>query len=231
MNPLIIDGIILLVLLLSLIKGYRKGFVLTLFGFLAVFVALIGASVLSELLAEPVAKAIRPMVEQGIYQVLESRRPELEQAAAGAVLAEFDLPLEEILTALKDSSVFQGVAQAFEQAVNSGAVEITASAVRAVAEYAALQIARIVLFLLSFVAILILWFLLSHALDLAFHLPGLSFLNRWSGAALGLVKGAFLVLIACWLLEDTYFTPDLIAGSYLLPYFYNFDLLAIISLR
>lgn len=229
MNPLIIDFLIVLILLLCVIKGYRKGFILTLCGFLALFVALIGASILSELLAEPVAKAIRPMVEQGIYQVLENRAPAAQQAA-GAVLEEFDLPLEEILSALRDSAVFEGLAQAFEQAVNSGAVEITASAVRAVAEYAALQIARIVLFLLSFVAILILWFLLSHALDLAFHLPGLSFLNRWSGAALGLVKGAFLVWIACRLLQDSYLNPDLTAGSYLLPYVYNFHLLDVISM-
>ena len=228
MNPLIIDILIILVLLLSAIRGYCKGFILTLCGFLALFVALVGASILSELLAEPVAKAIRPMVEQGIYRVLENQVPAAQQAA-GAVLEEFDLPLEEILSALKSTPVYEGLAKAVEEAVNSGAVEITASAVRAVAEYAALQIARIVLFLLSFVAILILWFLLSHALDLAFHLPGLSFLNRWSGAALGLIKGALWVLIACWLLQDSYLTPELIAGSYLLPYLYKFNLLAIIS--
>ena len=127
MNPLIIDLLIVLILLLCVIKGYRKGFVLTLCGLLALFVALIGASILSELLAEPVARAIRPMVEQGIYQVLENRAPAAQQAA-GAVLEEFDLPLEEILSALRDSAVFEGLAQAFEQAVNSGAVEITASA-------------------------------------------------------------------------------------------------------
>ena len=50
-----------------------------------------------------------------------------------------------------------------------------------------------------FVLILAGWFVLSHALDLAFKLPVLSTLNQWSGAAVGLVKGGVLLFIACWL--------------------------------
>ena len=73
------------------------------------------------------------------------------------------------------------------------------NAVRALAEYVAVQLTRTVLFLLCFVLILAGWFVLSHALDLAFKLPVLSTLNQWSGAAVGLVKGGVLLFIACWL--------------------------------
>ena len=47
MSYLVFDLLIGAVLLIALARGYSRGFVLTLCGFLAVFVAFIGASVLS----------------------------------------------------------------------------------------------------------------------------------------------------------------------------------------
>ena len=46
---------------------------------------------------------------------------------------------------------------------------MTADIVQALAQYIAVQIARIILFLLAFVVILIAWFILSHALDLGLN--------------------------------------------------------------
>ena len=60
MGFFIFDLIVLIVLILAVVQGYRKGFVLTLCGFLAVFVAFIGASILSDALAGPVSQAITP---------------------------------------------------------------------------------------------------------------------------------------------------------------------------
>ena len=62
MTYFIYDAAVLAVLLLFVWLGYRKGLVLTLCSLLAVFVAFIGASILSNALAEPVAKAIEPVV-------------------------------------------------------------------------------------------------------------------------------------------------------------------------
>ena len=62
MDFLLFDLAVLLVLLLTAAQGFREGFVLTLCGFLAVFVAFIGAAVLSSALARPVAQAIVPVV-------------------------------------------------------------------------------------------------------------------------------------------------------------------------
>ena len=60
MSYIVYDIGIAAVLLFFVWLGYRKGLVLTLCSLLAVFVALIGASFLSNALAEPVAKAIEP---------------------------------------------------------------------------------------------------------------------------------------------------------------------------
>lgn len=72
MGFLIFDLIILIVLILAVVQGYRKGFVLTLCGFLAIFVAFLGASILSDALAGPVSQAITPAIESGIQDTVGS---------------------------------------------------------------------------------------------------------------------------------------------------------------
>ena len=202
MGILLFDLIVLAVLILTALQGYRKGLVLTLCGFLAVFVAFIGASVLSDALARPISQAIAPAVERGMRESIES----YYQAALPAEGSQgdtffADLPLEDALDALGDSPLFQGVAETFAQAVDQGLESVAAGVVRSLAEYAAYQLARTALFFVCFILVLAGWIALSHALDLAFKLPVLSTLNQWSGAAVGLVKGCVLLFIACWLLK------------------------------
>ena len=207
MGFFIFDLIVLIVLILAVVQGYRKGFVLTLCGFLADFVAFIGASILSDALAGPVSQAITPAIESGIQDTVGSYyqyTPPVEDSGDGSTPGDafFDeLPLEDVLAALQDSSLYRSLTQNFQQAVEDGVETVAANAVRALAEYVAVQLTRTVLFLLCFVLILAGWFVLSHALDLAFKLPVLSTLNQWSGAAVGLVKGGVLLFIACWLFQ------------------------------
>ena len=202
MEFLIFDLIVAIVLIVSVVQGYRKGFVLTLCGFLAVFVAFIGASILSDALAGPVSRAITPAVESGIQDTIGSYyqyTPPLSEGSTQEDSFFQDLPLEDALAALQDSALYRTLTQNFQQAVESGVETVAANAVQALAEYVAAQLTRMVLFLLSFVIILAGWFVLSHALDLAFRLPVLSTLNQWSGAVIGLIKGGVLLFIACWL--------------------------------
>ena len=79
---------------------------------------------------------------------------------------------------------------------------VAAGVIRSLAEYAAVQLTRTVLFLLCFVLVLAAWTLLSHALDLAFRLPVLSTLNHWAGALAGLAMGLLVAGIGLWLLGD-----------------------------
>lgn len=222
MNYIFYDVIIAALLLFFLWRGYRKGFILTLCGFLAVFVALIGASILSNVLAEPVAKAIEPVVMSGIHDTVTSsfqRVPAADASSAEEADWLSQLPLDELLEPLKDSKFFQGFADAFQKALDAGAAEVAGNAARAVAHFVAVQIARTVIFSVAFIAVLIAWFVLSHALDLVAKLPVLNSLNRWTGAVLGLAEGALLVFIAAWLLKDGYLPPEAVQNTYLLHLF------------
>ena len=229
MEFLIFDLVILLVLILAAVQGYRKGFVLTLCGFLAVFVAFFGATALSGALARPLSQALAPAVEEGMRDTISSyyqSAPPLEAGTENPVLAE--LPLEDLLEALQGSPLFHGLSETFAQSVQEGLSSVAAGALRALAEYAALQLTRTVLFLVCFVLILAAWFVVSRVLDLAFKLPVLSTLNQWSGAALGLVKGGVLLFIACWLLRSL-FPQEAVDQSVLLRFFCTTNPLTLIA--
>ena len=75
---------------------------------------------------------------------------------------------------------------------------------------------------------IIVWSLISRALDLAFRLPVLSALNRWSGALVGLVRGMLVVYLLCWLLKGSFIPPSALENTYLLPYFCSFPALPLL---
>ena len=215
MTYFIYDLAVLAVLALFAWLGCRKGFILTLCSLLAVFVALIGASFLSDALAGPVAKAIEPAVASSIHDQVSSyyqRAPEAASSQEEDGWLE-QLPLEELLAPLQNSKFFQGYVEAFQQAVNN-----VTHAAQALAHFVAVQIARIVIFAASFFAILIVWYFLSHALDLVAHLPVLYSVNRWGGGAVGLAKGALVLFIAGWLLKNS-LPPEAVRQTVLLKFF------------
>lgn len=222
MNYIFYDIIIAAILLFFLWLGWKKGLVLTLCSLLAVFVALIGASFLSDALAEPVAKAIEPAVTQSIHDQVSSYRQRAPEV--GATSQDEDdwlaqLPLDEVLEPLRESKFFKGYVETFQREVDDRATELVTHAVQALAHFVAVQIACMVIFAIAFFAVLIAWWFLSHALDLVARLPVLSTVNRWGGGAAGLVKGTLVVLIAVWLLRDSFIPPEAAEHTVLLKFF------------
>jgi uncharacterized membrane protein required for colicin V production len=227
MSYLIVDVVLVALLLLAVWRGYRRGFVLTLCGFLAVFVAIAGASYLSNLLAQPVSRVIQPAIEQHVQQLFDEK---LGQTDLGEDLTQTQLaiPFEQALELLQQSQLYQGFVSAFKQAVDAGVAQTTGSVVRSFSEYLALQIARVALYILCFILILIVWFLLSHALNLAFKLPVLSTLNRWSGAALAIGQWGVILFVAAWLCKG-FLDPAQVESTYVLNFFVNTDPFSLLS--
>lgn len=221
MNYIIYDLMIAAVLLFFVWLGYKKGLVLTLCSLLAVFVALIGASFLSDVLAEPVAKAVEPIVAERIQDSLTEaiETTEFISVDGGVAQSPEEVALAGVIEHLKETKLFQGFADAFQKAVDNGVAEVTTTAAQALAHFVAVQIARTVIFAVAFFAILVAWWFLSHALDLVARLPVLSTVNAWGGGAVGLVKGALIVFIAVWLLRDGCIPPEAVGGSRLLRFF------------
>ena len=221
MPCVVYDIAIAAILIFFIWLGCRKGLVLTLCSLLAVFVALIGATFLSDALAGPVAQAIEPAITGSIHDTVTSyyqRVPEADTSTQDGDDWLAQLPLEELLEPLRESRFFKGYAEAFQRAVDNKAAQIVTHAAQALAHYEAEQITRVVIFVLAFFALLIAWRLLSRALDLVAHLPVLYTANRWGGGIAGLVKGILVLLIAGWLLRDS-LPPEAVQQTLLLKLF------------
>lgn len=229
MNGLIFDLVIAVVLILSVMQGYRKGLILTLCGFLAVFVAFIGATLLSDALAEPVSHAIQPVIEQQVTQVIEQGLKEQgflynDASMTDSSLQEWtqsltqQLSLDEVVVFLQELPVLSNLVETIQTTIGSELSNIASSAATTVSNYLAYEVTRMVLFTLSFVVVMVIWNLLSRTLDFAFRIPVLSTVNDWGGAIVGLVRGSALMFIACWLLRGL-IAPETITNSLLLQFF------------
>lgn len=211
MTYLMYDLAVGAILLLFALMGKKRGFVLTLFGLLAVFVAFLGGAFLSDLMAPQVGLLIQPVVEEHVSELLQKVVSEgqwsVSAPAVSAVLENLNLadqlPVEQALAALEGTDIYRVFGDALNRAMEAGVLNMTTTAAGAIAGFVAREVARVVLFLVCFVVVMVAWKLLAHALDLAFRLPVLSSINAMMGGVLGFVKGAMLVFIAVWLLKDS----------------------------
>lgn len=191
MGTYIFDILIVALLALFAWRGAAKGLVLSLCGLAAVFVAFFCAQFLSDQFCVPVAGILRPIVTQTI------RGADAEPVPSNP---EQGYTVEELLSSIQEKGLFEGFSAFLEQGVADDSLSRgSLSPLDALAGYLSKAIARALLFGGSFLAILLIWFLVSHALDLAFHLPILSQVNTAGGLLAGLVKGGLLAVVLVWL--------------------------------
>lgn len=257
MANIILDTAAVFVLLFLGWRGARRGLVLSLCGLLAIVVAFAGAHYISGQFAEPVSKLLEPSIEYSIDKSLKSKIEEdpvsFQPAAAetpaptgSADPAESSSPapssgsgeeedtvtpdtlsLNQVLSVLSGAKFFRSLTESLTDKVKESLLTAASSAAEAIASYWALQLAEGLLFVLSFAVILLLWFLLSHALDLACRLPGLHTLNTAGGLIIGLVKGVLILMIVGLVLRTWTVVPSsALEKTVVLKYFVGADFLS-----
>ena len=202
MAYLVFDIAIVAILVLFAWRGASRGFVLSLCGLLAVIVAFVGASFLANLLAPKVGAALEPQFAQMIEEKLEEQFRQSDPAGDAAGLAEGEgYPLQDVLSVLRDMGLYEELVNTIDQAVQDGMTAVAANAAAAVAAAISQSVAYSVIFTMAFALILIAWKVFSHAVDLVAKLPGLNFLNKTGGAAMGLIKGVLILFLVAWLIQ------------------------------
>ncbi len=200
----LLDILILILLAFFAWRGARKGLILSLCGLAGLVVAFLGARLISSAFYIPASNLLEP----GIYQMVMGAQPEGEQAdpapsgqEEGVAQPQPSYSLEQLLDSIREAGVFAGLSDFLEQAAADGEIQPdqAQTPAQALAGYIARLLARAGLFVLSFLLILLIWFLVSRMLDLAFHLPILSALNWTGGLVLGLLKAAVVVVVLVWL--------------------------------
>lgn len=193
MGNYIFDIIIVALLALFAWRGASRGLILSLCGLAAVFVAFFAAQFVSQRFCAPVGNIIRPVIIQtiqgaGAEPVVNPESPEAGYTA------------DELLASIQEKGLFEGFSDFLEQGVADDTVgHGPLSPMDALAGYLARAIARALLFAIVYFGVLLAWFLLSHAMDIAFKLPILAEVNLAGGLLVGLVKGALLSVVLVWL--------------------------------
>jgi len=210
-----LDILIVVVLLLSIWLGARRGFVYTLCSLLAVVVAFIGARILADALAPVVAGFLKPLLAETIQEMLEEQARNFGNS--------WDLlDVDQILAAVKErEGIFTWAAEQLERELASAPnlLPTAASLAADIAAAIAAKVAHSILFSVGFVVILLAWKLLTRTLDLVAKLPVLHSFNAGLGAMLGAVKGLIFVYLFAWLSTLTGMIPsELLAETVLLRF-------------
>ena len=192
-TAVIIDAIVVVVLLAFAIWGARQGLVRALAGLVMVIVALVGAGMIAAAFSDPAARLAAPVIQKHITSRVEEAMAVQTDSTPEEVGEE--PRVEDLLVLLGlDEDVRGSLAeQAEEQIRDAGA-----SIVSAVVESMVGSVAYGVLFILSFLALLLMLHVLVGAMDLVMKLPLLHGLNTLGGGALGLIEGTLVLFLAVW---------------------------------
>ena len=221
-SALILDLILLIVLIAFAARGASRGLLLSLCGLVAVLVAFVGAGFVADLMAPKVADYLEPRFSAAIEERLEAHlEAVLPDGTAPEGPEAGEIPLADLMDVLRDMGLYQSALYAIDRAVEQGMTDAAADAAATVAASIAGSVAYMLLFVAAFIVILILWTLLSHALDLVTRLPGLHALNRAGGALLGLLKGCAILFLCAWVLRylGSVIPEETVARTYLLKFF------------
>lgn len=192
-RSVIFDLALTAIVIIFAVRGARRGLVLSLCSLAAVVLALIGGTVLADLLTPPLATQAAPILENFVLEHLDA----LSSHGIGSIET-MDGLLPHIARNVLESRAWSVQAETF---LSEFSLAMTQA------------ILHPILFLLTFILVLILWYFVSHGLDLVARLPVLSSLNAVGGLLFGAAK-CVLLLVVLFLLAET-FLPDLIPADIL----------------
>lgn len=217
-----IDFVIVAVLALFAVLGWKRGLVRTLAELLTVVLALVLSTQIAKAAAPVIVdKTLRPTthaaIEQRVDEIIADASPEISpvrelervveaipntfiREQAGRLLGEVDTAVEEAIVPTQDR--LTEAAKDIADAVLDGVVR---------------EVIQSILCAVCFMILTMLFRLAARILRLAEKLPGLRQLNELGGALLGLGKGLILVCLVLWVLRSTgIITPEMAEDSLLM---------------
>lgn len=206
------DAVVIAVLLFFCLRGRKKGLVLTLCSLLAFFVALIGARAAADAFTPAVSDALQPRFAALIEQSL----PAGGETAAASSSQEGGA----IDSILRSAGLSGGIGRTLTKRILEQTAKTMGGVSSALSRALADTVARVLVFCVSFLAILIIWSLLSRALDLAARLPVIHTLNRFFGGLIGLAEGMLILFLAIRLIGGV-IPQETVEKTFLLRFFFQ----------
>ncbi len=175
-----------LVCLVLGLLGWHQGFVKMVFRLISFVLALVLAAMLTPMIADGLMRnaSLKENVMDNVRETLQLDSLDEKDAALDSDIDKFALP-----TAIKDQLKKFNNKEGYAQLAVERASDY-------IAEMVASIIVRAVCFVLLFLIAFVLLIVLSNALNLVVKMPGLNFINKTGGVAVGLLQAFVLVLVA-----------------------------------
>lgn len=187
----IIDLILVAVLVLCTVLGFRRGAFKSVIGIVVLIAALLGAGIVSSQAGPGVAKMVSPMLSQQI----ELRLSEYVQSALPGGEEATQESAEGMFSAM---GLYQKTAEKLAGDVLEEARETGQTIVQAAVDGMVESIVSAVLFVLAFLVLLIGFTILSKFLGLLTEVPGIHLMNAALGGVLGLLQGCLILFVLVW---------------------------------
>ena len=186
--PWILDGAVLVVLVLYIGMGIRRGAVRTIVEFAGFFAALVAAAVVSNAVTGPLFQSmIRPAVMDAMSSALENI-----SAGSGDPLEALTAKMPDFAVRYFESGVLkEKLEQALMLSSAEGAQILTDGVIAPVVQ----MLLRGLIAIGTFIAAMLLIRVIAGALDLVAKLPVLCQLNKGLGAVCGAAKGLVAVFL------------------------------------
>lgn len=225
---ILFDIAIAAILVIFFLRGRNKGFILSLCGLMAVFVAIIGAKFCTDLFAPVVTDTITPRLSAVIEEQININ---LGDKLDSFLLPGGELPENAITDILKQLGIYDQFASTIKNALTVESAQTVADVSVALAREVAEIVSSVLVFVVSFLLLSVAWFILSHALNLAAKLPLIHGLNNLLGGAFGLLQGVILLFLAAWAIRvmGEVIPQEIVDQTYLLKFFCNTNPMDLIS--
>lgn len=188
--PLIIDGIIILIFIMSIIGGYRKGFVRMVLSIAAVIICVVVAKEACVPAAEWVNEEF---VHENVVEYIADTVSESVESSADNIVSQ--LP-GQIVDAAEELGI--SLSELAENAANEEALKTTADEIVTQAEgFLILPVLQVICFAVLYFALQAVCSVLIRFINAAFKLPIISGLNKTLGAICGGAKGVIAIAAVC----------------------------------
>lgn len=207
-----VDIILLLILVVFMLSGYRKGLILSLCGLLILVISCLGASVAQELITPKLVTELHPQVTAALVSELEEQVSASTEAAiqdageAGITIAGQEVTVGDLISLLERFGL--DVEQSAQNAVSEVSDPIVQSAASAMAGMFLDAVVGFVVFLGAFLIIYLVLRTIELCINTVDRLPVIHTLNHLGGGLVGIISGAFLLVVAMTLLTQTGLIPD-----------------------
>lgn len=229
---LLLDGIVLLILLICFIAGWKRGAAITLLN----FVALVAAFTVSVLLSPSLSNSIyETFFKAGVTDQLARTIGNSIGDGAEAVIAGIAAVVPSFAAVFLSSSSFDSEAiTGIIENGNQDSVNSAADAVEGLISPAFTALIGIIIMVILFFILLAVFKFVARLLSKFFELPVLSTINRVFGGVIGIAEGVILVMLIVSLAKMAvpitdgsipFLTQEAIDGSFIFKAFYSGEII------